>query len=155
MILNGIRRVSDPRRFCRLVCLTYCCREAGELIHAQFIDYAMRKTMLHTVKTLGLLLAGLLFVSCDSFAQMQPDEPQIQTSELDRQIRAFLQAEVTAHVSDTSPIGFQLTRIGICCGFSGRLAFTHVSDPDFRFTASNGKISQLKPMPCFPGSPLF
>ncbi len=95
MILNGIRRVSDPRRFCRLVCLTYCCREAGELIHAQFIDYAMRKTMLHTVKTLGLLLAGLLFVSCDSFAQMQPDEPQIQTSELDRQIRAFLQAEVT------------------------------------------------------------
>jgi len=80
--------------------LTYCCREAGELIHEQFIDYTMRKTILHTVKMLGLLLAGLLFESCDSFAQMQADEPQIRTSELDQQIRAFLQAEVTAHVAD-------------------------------------------------------
>src|SRR5260370_27506288 len=48
----------------------------------------------------GFLLAGLLFESCVSFAQMQGDEPQIRTSELDQQIRAFLQAEVTAHVAD-------------------------------------------------------
>jgi hypothetical protein len=48
----------------------------------------------------GLLLAGLLCTSCDSFAQMQVGEPQIQTAELDQQIRAFLQREVTAHISD-------------------------------------------------------
>lgn len=49
---------------------------------------------------LGLVLAGVLFVTCDSIAQVQADEPQIQSSELDRQIRNFLQREVTAHVSD-------------------------------------------------------
>ena len=53
---------------------------------------------------LGLLLAGLLSASCDSFAQMQAGEPQIQTSELDRQIRDFLQREVTAHVSDINTL---------------------------------------------------
>lgn len=49
---------------------------------------------------LGSVLAGVLFVTCDSIAQVQADEPQIQSSELDRQIRNFLQREVTAHVSD-------------------------------------------------------
>ena len=60
----------------------------------------MRKTKRWNVRTLGLLLVGLLCARCDSFAQMQPDEPQVQASELDRQIRDFLQREVTAHVSD-------------------------------------------------------
>ena len=49
---------------------------------------------------LGLVLAGVLFVTCDSIAQVRADEPQIQSSELDRQIWNFLQREVTAHVSD-------------------------------------------------------
>jgi hypothetical protein len=49
---------------------------------------------------LGLLLAGLLCVSCDSLAQTPADASQIQTSNLDQQIRDFLQREVTAHVSD-------------------------------------------------------
>ncbi len=49
---------------------------------------------------LGSILAGLLCVSCDSLAQTPPDASQIQTSELDQQIRDFLQREVTAHVSD-------------------------------------------------------
>jgi len=39
-------------------------------------------------------------MSCDSFAQLQTDASQIQTSELDHQIRDFLRREVTAHVAD-------------------------------------------------------
>src|SRR5690348_16111761 len=60
----------------------------------------MQKTMLHAVKALGLLLACLICAGCDSFAQTPPDKPQIQTLEVDQQIRDFLQKEVTAHVSD-------------------------------------------------------
>src|SRR5467141_1782974 len=60
----------------------------------------MQKTMLHKVKALGLLLACLICASYDSFAQTPPDKRQIQTSELDQQIRDFLQKEVAAHVSD-------------------------------------------------------
>ena len=52
----------------------------------------------------GSILAGLLCVSCDSLAQTPPDASQIQTSELDQQIRDFLQREVTAHVSDIKPL---------------------------------------------------
>src|SRR6266478_4161795 len=69
--------------------------------HSRAIDrHTMRKKTFQILKMLGLLLAGPLCVSCDSFAQMQHDDPQIQTSELDRQVRDFLQREVTAHVSD-------------------------------------------------------
>ena len=48
----------------------------------------------------ALLFASLLCASCNLSAQMQASEPQIQTSDLDQQIRNFLQREVTAHVSD-------------------------------------------------------
>jgi hypothetical protein len=48
----------------------------------------------------GLILAGLLCVSCDSLAQTPAGASQIQTSNLDQQIRDFLQREVTAHVAD-------------------------------------------------------
>ena len=60
----------------------------------------MRKRKFRRAKSFGLLFAGLLFASCDSFAQMEAGEPQIRTPELDRQIRDFLQREVTAHVTD-------------------------------------------------------
>ncbi len=60
----------------------------------------MGTTILVTVKKLGVILAGLLCASCDSFAQARADERQIQASELDRRIRDFLQKEVTAHVAD-------------------------------------------------------
>jgi len=60
----------------------------------------MRKTRAHTVRTPGLVLVGLFFLNCDSFAQMRGGESQIQTVELDRQIRDFLEKELTAHVSD-------------------------------------------------------
>jgi hypothetical protein len=60
----------------------------------------MRKRKFRKAKILGLLVSGLACLSCDSFAQVQPAEPQIQTAKLDRQIQDFLQKEVTAHVSD-------------------------------------------------------
>jgi len=60
----------------------------------------MKKRMLLQVKALGLLLGAFLCANCETFAQMESREPQIQTEELDQQIRTFLQREVTAHVSD-------------------------------------------------------
>jgi hypothetical protein len=60
----------------------------------------MRKRKFPIAKMLGLVFAGLVCASCDSFAQMQGGELQIQTAELNQQIRTFLQREVTAHVSD-------------------------------------------------------
>jgi hypothetical protein len=64
------------------------------------IDNTMRRSILLTVKMPGLILAGLLCVSCDSLAQTPAGASQIQTSNLDQQIRDFLQREVTAHVAD-------------------------------------------------------
>ena len=61
--------------------------------------YPMRMTSRQRVRPIGLILAGLLCMSCDSFAQLRADA-QIQTSELDHQIRDFLRREVTAHVAD-------------------------------------------------------
>src|SRR5690348_18435995 len=60
----------------------------------------MKKRMLLQVKALGLLLGAFLCANSETFAQMEAGEPQIQTEELDQQIRTFLQREVTAHVSD-------------------------------------------------------
>src|ERR1700730_2542330 len=65
----------------------------------------MRRRILVTIKILGLILTGLLCVSCDSLAQTPADASQIQTSNLDQQIRDFLQREVTAHVSDIKSLG--------------------------------------------------
>jgi hypothetical protein len=75
-------------------------QQTGRLIHEQLIDFTMRKTILAAAKRLGLILAGLLCANCDSRAQTPAASPQIQTSELDQQIRQFLQTEMTAHVSD-------------------------------------------------------
>src|SRR5258708_7959802 len=60
----------------------------------------MRKTKPLVAGPIALTLAAVLFVHCDSFAQTQPDAPQIQTSTLKQQIRDFLQREVGAHVAD-------------------------------------------------------
>ena len=49
---------------------------------------------------IALILAGLLGLGCDSFAQTAPRASPIQTAQLDRQIREFLQKEVSAHVAD-------------------------------------------------------
>jgi hypothetical protein len=64
------------------------------------IDNTMRRSILLTVKMPGLILAGLLCVNYDSLAQTTADASQIHTTNLDQQIRDFLQREVTAHVAD-------------------------------------------------------
>jgi hypothetical protein len=47
-----------------------------------------------------LTLVGFLCINCDSLTQTPAGASQIQTSNLDQQIRDFLQREVTAHVAD-------------------------------------------------------
>src|ERR1700676_5581222 len=74
--------------------------QTEQLIHEQMIDDTMGKTIFATAKKFGVIFAALLCVNCDSLAQTRADAPQIQTSELDQQIREFLQREVTAHISD-------------------------------------------------------
>src|SRR5580700_9455052 len=64
----------------------------------------MRKTKRPAVGPLALMLAAALVVSGDSFAQTQADASPIRTSEFDRQIRDFLQKEVTAHVADIATL---------------------------------------------------
>jgi hypothetical protein len=60
----------------------------------------MPRSKLLAVRSFGFILAGILSVNRDSFARAKPDAPQIATSELDQQIRTFLQREVTAHIAD-------------------------------------------------------
>src|SRR6267378_5927423 len=47
-----------------------------------------------------MILCGLLFPSCSLFAQTPVTSTQIEGSDLDRQVRSFLQTEVAAHVAD-------------------------------------------------------
>jgi hypothetical protein len=74
--------------------------ESGRLIDQKLIDNTMRRRILLTVKMPGLILAGLLCVNYDSLAQTTADASQIHTTNLDQQIRDFLEREVTAHVAD-------------------------------------------------------
>jgi len=64
----------------------------------------MQKTKRLVLGPIALILAAVLFASCDPFAQTHADASQIQTSGLDRQIRDFLQKEVTAHVTDITTL---------------------------------------------------
>src|ERR1700675_3414140 len=60
----------------------------------------MQKTKFRTARPLVLLLAGLLGSNCTSRAQVSTNVSQVDASELNRQVRAFLQNEVTVHVAD-------------------------------------------------------
>jgi len=60
----------------------------------------MRTTKLAAAQWMVLMLAGCLVACSDSVAQIQQNVSPIRTSDLDRQIRDFLQTELTAHVSD-------------------------------------------------------
>jgi hypothetical protein len=64
----------------------------------------MRKTELMALRLVGLILAQFLCASCDSLAQTHADASPIQASELDRQIRSFLEKEVTAHIADITTL---------------------------------------------------
>jgi hypothetical protein len=52
------------------------------------------------MRLIGFILAVFFTANSASFAQKEPDPAQIRTSDLDQQIRTFLQKEVTAHVAD-------------------------------------------------------
>lgn len=60
----------------------------------------MRKTKPLVAGPIVLTLVGFLWINCASLTQTPADASQIQTSNLDQQIRDFLQREVTAHVAD-------------------------------------------------------
>src|ERR1700719_2733634 len=59
-----------------------------------------QKTKLHIASRVLLMLCGLLGPSCGLLAQTQVAPSQIDASDLDRQVRTFLQSEVAAHVAD-------------------------------------------------------
>lgn len=59
-----------------------------------------QSTKFRIARSVVLLLCGLLGLNCRSFAQTRVATAQIDASDLDRQVRGFLQAEVTAHVAD-------------------------------------------------------
>jgi len=60
----------------------------------------LRKNKSHIALPVVLVLCGLLSSSGSSFAQTQATASQIDVSDFNRQVRSFLQSEVTAHVAD-------------------------------------------------------
>jgi hypothetical protein len=60
----------------------------------------IRETKFRVARTVVLILCGLLGASYGSFAQTQAVTSQIDVADLNRQVREFLQREVTAHVAD-------------------------------------------------------
>jgi hypothetical protein len=60
----------------------------------------MQKGIFRVIRTAIWTLAALLGGICGSAAQTRVDVSQISTSELNRQVRNFLEREVTAHVAD-------------------------------------------------------
>src|SRR5260370_6887708 len=79
----------------RLVCQTH----AANRVHRT------RTTTRLDAVSIALTLAGYLCMNCDSLTQTLADASQIQTSNLDQQIRDFLQREVAAHVDDITTLG--------------------------------------------------
>jgi hypothetical protein len=59
-----------------------------------------QNTKFRIARSVVLLLCGLLGLTRSSFAQTRVAPSQIDASDLDRQVRGFLQSEVTAHVAD-------------------------------------------------------
>ncbi len=59
-----------------------------------------QKNKLRVTSPVFMILCGLLFPSCSLFAQTPVTSTQIESSDLDRQVRSFLQSEVAAHVAD-------------------------------------------------------
>ncbi len=66
--------------------------------------HRMRQTKRLAAGPIVLTLAGFLCMNCDSLTQTPADASQIQTSNLDQQIRDFLQREMTAHVADITAL---------------------------------------------------
>jgi hypothetical protein len=54
----------------------------------------------HIALPIALILCGLLGPSCALSALPRTGTSQIDAADLDRQVRSFLQSEITAHVAD-------------------------------------------------------
>jgi hypothetical protein len=60
----------------------------------------LQKTKFHIAQPVVLIFCGLLTSGGSSFAQTQAATSQIDVSDFSRQVRGFLQSEMTAHVAD-------------------------------------------------------
>src|SRR6266404_2833755 len=60
----------------------------------------LRKAKFRAARLVVLILCGLLGASCGAFSQNRPATSQVDVSDFNRQVRKFLQSEVTAHVAD-------------------------------------------------------
>src|SRR6267154_866507 len=60
----------------------------------------LRKAKFRATRLVVLILCGLLGASCGTFAQNRTATSQVDVSDFNRQVRNFLQSEVTAHVTD-------------------------------------------------------
>jgi hypothetical protein len=60
----------------------------------------MRKAILFGIGLIGFVLPRLLGTDSKSLAQGSSEAKQVRTADLDREIRDFLQREITAHVAD-------------------------------------------------------
>ena len=60
----------------------------------------MRKAVLFGIGLIGLVLPGLLGTGSKSLAQGSSEAKQVRTADLDREIRDFLQREISVHVAD-------------------------------------------------------
>jgi hypothetical protein len=65
-------------------------------IHSSFAQ----KTKFRIAGPVVLLLSGLLAPNCSLLAQTRVAPSQIDVSDLNQQVRSFLQSQVTAHVAD-------------------------------------------------------
>jgi hypothetical protein len=63
-----------------------------------------RPTGCHIALPIALILCGLLGPSCASTALPRTGTSQIDVADFDRQVRSFLQSEITAHVADISTL---------------------------------------------------
>ena len=60
----------------------------------------LRKTKFRFARPVVLILCGLLGLSCRALSQTQLAASQVDVADFNRQVRSFLQKEVTAHVAD-------------------------------------------------------
>jgi hypothetical protein len=71
----------------------------------------MRKAILFGIGLIGLVLPRLLGTGSNSLAQASSEAKQVRTADLDREIRGFLQREITAHVADIKSLDPQPDRV--------------------------------------------
>lgn len=71
----------------------------------------MRRAILFRAVRIGFLLLGFMGAGTNLLAQTSSEAKQVHTSELDREIRDFLEREITAHVADIKTLDPQPDRV--------------------------------------------